>query len=199
MPNNETELWGQIRFVRPDVLDKSFYQFRNKYFHLARNGEQMAPLQGKVMNRMMMRNIMMQGWRYTITPFMRDHLLHKLKPFTHWMKKEEALDLPEKIDQIREVQLSGPEVEAYRDMKNHLVAEIGGQVIAAPVAMTKVMKLRQVTSGFMYGQNSDALVVGKSKLHELEDTIEQLGDQQVIIFVEFHYEIEAIQQLLMSR
>lgn len=199
MPNSELELWGQVRFIRSDIFDKSFYAFRNTYFHLERNGEQMAPLQGKVMNRMMMRNIMMQGWRYTITPFMREHIMFKLKPFTHWMKKEEAIDLPEKIDQVREVSLSGPEAEAYRDMKNYLVTEIGGQMIAAQVALAKLMKLRQVTSGFMYDADGKAGVVGRSKINELEDTVKQLGTQPVIIFVQFHYEVESIRAMLAKK
>jgi SNF2 family DNA or RNA helicase len=199
MPNSELELWGQVRFVRPEAFDKSFYKFRNTYFHLERNGEAMAPIQGKVMNRMMMRNIMMQGWKYTITPFMREHIFHKIKPFTHWMKKDDALDLPEQIEQIREVSLSGPESEAYRDMKNYLVTEIGGQTIAAQVALAKIMKLRQVTSGFIYDAQSTAQVIGKTKLNELENVLEQLGEQPAVIFVEFHYEIEAISALIAKK
>lgn len=199
MPNSELELWGQVRFVRPEAFDKSFYAFRNKYFHLSRNGETMAPLQGKMMNRMMMREIMMKGWKYTITPFMREHIMYKIKPFTHWVKKEDALDLPERVDQVREVSMSGPEAEAYRDMKKYLVTEIGGQMIAAQAALAKILKLRECTSGFIYDENGAAHDLGKSKLNELEDTLEELGNQQVIIFIEFKHEVETIKAMLAKK
>jgi SNF2 family DNA or RNA helicase len=199
MPNSELELWGQARFVRPDVFDKSFYAFRNRFFHLERAGEVMAPLQGKMVSRAFMQEIMRKGWRYAITPFNREHLMYRLKPFTAWVKKEDALDLPEKITQIREVVLSQAEQAAYKTMRNQLVAEIQGQEVAAQVALAKVMKLRQATSGFMYDTNSNALVSGRTKLNELDDAVEQLGDQPVIVFAEFHYEIEAIRAMLAAK
>lgn len=199
-PNSELELWGQVRFLRSDVFDKSFYAFRNTYFHLEKNGQTMQQqVQGRVMNRMMMRNIMMQGWKYSITPFMREHIMHKIKPFTHWKKKEDALDLPEKVDQVREVQLSADEQRAYSDMKNHLVAEIGGQTIAAQVALAKISKLRECTAGFMYNADGTAMNLGKSKLNELEDTLEELGDQQVIIFIEFKHEVNMVKAMLAKK
>ena len=198
MPNSELELWGQVRFVQPEAFDKSFYQFRNKFFHLERMGEQMLT-QGKIVTRMMMRQIMMQGWKYTITDFNRKHLMHKIAPFTHWMKKKDALELPEKVDQYREISLSGPEIAAYREMKDYLVTEIGGQMIAAQVALTKMMKLRQVTSGFMYDEGHQARQIGNSKLNELEDVLEELGDQQVLIFAQFHFEIDSIKALIAKK
>lgn len=198
MPNSELELWGQIRFLRSDIFDKSFYAFRNKYFHLERNGKQMQG-QGQIMTRQMMRTIMMQGWKYTISQFNREHLMFKIKNCAHWVRKEDAIDLPEKIDQIREVTLSGPEMSAYNNMRDNLVAEIAGQTVAAPVALTKIMKLRQATSGFLYNADGTALPTGKTKIHELEDTIEELGSRQAIIFVEFHYEIEQISAMLAKK
>lgn len=198
MPNSEMELWAQMRFVNPTIFDKSFYAFRNTHFHLERAGEIMAP-QGRVMSRQMMREIMMKGWRYSITPFMREHLMRKVRPWSHWVKKADALDLPEQVDQVREIALSRPEQEAYRDLRNYLVTEIGGEMVAAPVALAKLMKLRQVTSGFVYNAEGKALPVGTSKLDELADTIEQCGDQQVLIFIEFKHEIEMIRDMLTKK
>ncbi len=198
MPNSELELWAQLRFVRPDSVDKSFYQFRNAYFTLTRNGQTM-PTQGGFMTRSMMSEIMRKGWKYTISQEAREKLMTTIKPYTFWMRKEDALDLPEQVDQVREVTLSGPERDAYETMKRHLVVELAGQEIAAPVMLAKIMKLRQLTSGFAYNCDGAALPVGESKLRELEDTIEQAGDQPVLIFAEFHHEIEQVRAMLAKR
>ncbi len=198
MPNSELELWAQLRFVRPDAVEKSFYHFRNAYFALTRNGQTM-PTQGGFMTRSMMSEVMRKGWKYTIMPGAREKLMASIKPYTYWMRKEEALDLPEQVDQVREVTMSGPERDAYETMKRHLVVELAGQEIAAPVALAKLMKCRQITSGFAYNCDGQALPIGESKLNELDGVIDQLGDQPVLIFAEFYHEIEQIRAMLAKR
>ncbi len=199
MPNSELELWGQINFVNPFMLNKSFYAFRNTHFHLERNGQVMH-LRGRFVTRDEMREILSSGWRYLITPGERSRLMDMIKPFTHWVKKEEALDLPEKIDEIREVTLSAKEQNAYDEMEKYLVTEIEGTEIAVQVALAKLMKLRQVTSGFLYSETHEAVEIGRSsKLKELEEILEELGHQQVIIWVQFHHEVRAVQKLIADK
>jgi SNF2 family DNA or RNA helicase len=199
MPNSESELWGQINFIKPSVLHKSFYGFRNTYFHLERNGEEMH-LRGRFVTRNEMREILSSGWRYAISSEKRYRLMEEIKPFTHWVKKEEALDLPEKIDEIREVTLSPKERDAYDEMEEYLVTEIDGTEIAVQAALAKIMKLRQVTSGFLYSETHEAVEIGRSsKLKELEEILEELGNQPVIIWVQFHHEVRAVQKLIADK
>lgn len=205
-PNSEVEFYAQIKFIDPTLLPDSFYAFRNTYFHLGR-GNQVMHTQGRVMTRALMSQVFQQGWKYQITAENRESLLRQISPVCHWVKKEDALDLPEKIDEIRLVKLNPNERRAYNDMKNHLVAEIktGRQVsgqqetqfVTAEVALAKLMKLRQMTSGFAYDENHVALRPGRSsKMRELEDVLEELGNRQVIIWVQFHEEVEAISDLI---
>jgi SNF2 family DNA or RNA helicase len=205
-PNSELEFWAQAKFIKPDSFPDSFFAFRNIYFHLGR-GNQVMPLRGKVLSRGMMAEIFQNGWKYMITPQNREALMKQLAPFCHWVRKEDALDLPEKIDEIRMVRLNPNERKAYNEMKTHLVAEIrtgrqrGGAPevtqVVAEVALAKLMKLRQLTSGFAYDENHDAQRPGRSsKMRELEDLLEELGPQQVIIWVQFHEEVERIAELL---
>lgn len=196
MPNSELELWGQISFVDTGILPDSFYAFRNKYFHLERNGKQMN-LAGQYMSRREMRTILSKGWKYTISSYNRQVVMAKIRPHTHWMKKADALDLPDKIDQVREISLTAKERKAYRDMERHLVAEIDGEQITAQVALTKLMKLRQATSGFFYTETGSVAQIGRSsKLKELEEILEELGGQQVIIWAQFHHEVESIKSFI---
>jgi len=198
MPNSEAELWGQISFVRPYLLPHSFYAFRNTYFHLERDGEIMTT--GRYVSRDEMREILTQGWKYEITAESQRQLMHEISPVTHWVKKEEALDLPEKIDEVREVQLSAKESKAYEEMRDLLVTEIEGQEITAQIVLTKLMKLRQATSGFFYAEDGKAVEVDKaSKLKELEEVIEELGVQPLIIWVQFHHEVHVIQRMLAAK
>jgi Superfamily II DNA/RNA helicases, SNF2 family len=196
-PNSELELWGQMKFVNNDLLHDSFYAFRNTYFHLGRGRQVMHVPQGKVMSRGMMRELLGSGWKYQITDEMRERLMEKIKPFVHWVKKSDALDLPEKIDELREVRLNPNEKRMYKEMEKLLITEVKGTAVTAEVALAKLMKLRQASAGFLYDEEHNALRPGKSsKMRELEDTLEDLGNQQVIIWVQFTEEVAAIGRLI---
>jgi SNF2 family DNA or RNA helicase len=205
-PNGEWEFWAQAKFVNPNSLPDSFFQFRNTYFHLGR-GNQVMPSNGRMMSRGMMAEIFSQGWKYMISQENRERMINQIKPLCHWVKKEDALDLPEKIDQMRMVRLNPNERRAYNDMRKHLVAELKTgrivdgkavtEAITAEVALAKLMKLRQLTSGFAYNENHVAMLPGKSsKLRELDNLLEELGDRQVIIWIQFHDEVDRIKELL---
>lgn len=201
MPNCETEGWGQSRFIKEDSFPASFFQFRNQYFHLARGNQVMADMRGRVMTKGLMAQIFQQGWKYCITPEKREALINRMS-FAHWVCKEDALDLPEKIDEIRYVRFNPNEKKAYESMRKHLVAEIKNgkntEEIVAEVCLAKLQKLRQITSGFCYNEEHDALHPGRSsKMRELKDTLEEVvGKKQAIIWINFREEVYAISEML---
>jgi len=129
-----------------------------------------------------------------------------MAPFAHWVCSEDALDLPEQIDEVRLIRMNPNERKMYNEMKTHLVAEIktgrqlGGQAevkqVTAEVALAKLMKLRQATSGFLYNEDHVALRPGRSsKMRELEDVLEEMGPKQVISGA-VHEEVESIMEML---
>lgn len=198
MPNSELELWGQMNFVEAELLHKSFYAFRNTYFHLERNG--IMRRGSAYMSKDELREIFSEGWKYAITDESRELLMSEIKPVTHWVKKEEALDLPEKVDETREVALSAQERQAYKEMENMLITEVDGVEVSVQIALSKLMKLRQVTAGFLYSEDGVPLPIGKSsKIKELENVLEELGKQQVIIWVQFHHEVREIEKLVREK
>ncbi len=188
-PNSEVEFWAQMRFLNEDIVPKSFYAFRNIYFHLQRNGQLMN---GKQYSSAALRDLFRQGWKYSITADKRTELMLSMNPHIHWVKKEDALDLPEKVDELRYVTLSAPEQKAYNEMRRHLITEIGSAEISVQVMLSKTMKLRQAVGGFMYGLAGETYHLGNSKLNELMDVLEELGDQPVIIWAQFHAEVKKI-------
>jgi|SRR3990167_714858 len=194
-PNSELELWGQISFLDDTILPRNFYAFRNLYFQFERNGKTIS---GHTYSRQALRELLMRGWKYTITPANREKLMKQIAPICHWVRKEDALDLPEKIDEVREVTLSSEEARSYKEMRTQLITEIGNSEIVAQVALAKIMKLRQITSGFAYDPDGAVCKIAErsSKIRELESVLEELGQKQVIIWVQFKEEVEQIKNLL---
>lgn len=195
-PNIEWEYWSQMTFLRDGIFNPNFYAFKNQYFHLSR-GEQIMNVQGNFIPRNVAREIFSHGWQYAITEAKRLDMLARMRPWCSWRKKEECLDLPEEIDEEREVELSDDQKRAYKEMKEDLITVCSGQEIAVNIALAKIMKLRQITSGFVYNAAGQAVLFEKNpKLKELMDVLEELGDRQVVIWGNFNPEIEMIAKAL---
>lgn len=192
-PNGPVEYWGQLTFLDENALHKSFYGFRNTYFHLARGGEVM---QGRFMSRQQAREIFSHGWEYAISQENLARLMAKINPYVFRAKKEECLDLPDQVDEVRLVELSTEQHKHYLELKRHLITELAGQFVTAQVALAKIMKLREVTSGFLMLNEKPLAIANPVKIKELSALLEELGNQPVIIWGNFVWEIEAIQKLL---
>lgn len=195
-PNCETEYWAQMQFVNAGIFHPSFYAFRNTWFHLERNGVRMVT-QGAFMTKAAARDIFGKGFKYEITAANREKLMKTISSWCHWGKKADCLDLPERIDEIRTVELGAKQRKIYNDLKRHMIAEIRGSEITAQAALTKLMKLREVTSGFAFNDQGEALEIGESpKIDELIDVVQESGNQQMIIWANFHWEIRKIREAL---
>jgi len=197
-PNVETEYHSQISFVADRIFHPSFYAFRNYYFHLQRGKQAM---QGQVLSKSLARELFSKGWKYQITPQKKLQLTQKLQQVCHFAKKKDCLDLPEQIDEFRSVEMSKDQARFYNEMRRDAITEIRGSEIVATVALAKLMKLRQATSGFMIDTLAQAKEIPgpNPKLKELMDLLEEAGDNQAIIWCNFHWEIETIEKLLTNK
>lgn len=197
-PNSEEEYWAQMEFVCPNLLGKSFPKFKRTYFYLRGRGG--VPLQSEGLSRAAMAELFRrQGAEWCITAEKRAALFQVIGPWIHAAKKDECLDLPEQIDEVRLVQMGPKQRVAYKQMKNLLVAQINGEDVVAQVALTKLMKLREITSGFAFSEDGTIVETECPKLKELDQILDELGDRQVIIWGQFTWEIERIVQALNAR
>lgn len=189
-PNTMTEYWSQMMFVDKRIFHNSFYAFRNTYFHLQR-GEQTMPAM-TFMTKDQYKNIFGKGFKYAITTQSKEKLIRQMQPWAIWIKKEDCLKLPEEVDLSRSIILSKEERKAYNDMQKHLVAIIEQEAIAATNALSKIVKLREITSGFLINYEGKLQSFGNSKINELKDVLEELGDKQAIIWVNFQHEVDRL-------
>lgn len=194
-PNGLHELYSQAKVVDPNSVPRSFFTWRRDWFYLGRGTRMMAE---PPPSRDAMRTLFQHGWEWKITDVKRDQLLARLAPITSWVRKADALDLPEKTYVMRHVTLSPAEHQAYESMRRELVVEFAKETVTAEIALTKLMKLRQLSSGFCYGQQGTHRT-GESRLRLLLEVLEELGSQPVIIWANFREEIEQISNTLGDR
>lgn len=195
-PNSELEYWAQMEFVRPGVLHESFFGFRNTFFHM-QNKYTGKVQTGQFMTRYQAQEMFRTGWGYEITDARRSELMARIAPYCHRRRKEECLDLPDEMDEVRHVELGAKQAKAYGELRRALITEISGEHVVAAVALAKLMKLREIISGFALTSDGKALEIGESaKMKELEAIVDELGSAQAIIWCEFQWEIRQIQAFL---
>jgi len=193
-PNGLHEIHAQIRVVDPDCLPRSFYTFRRTYFYLGRGSKMLSDAPP---NRAAMQELFRQGWEWKITDEKRDQLLARIAPICSWVRKSDALQLPERITTIRHVTLSPQEQRAYDQMKQQLVVEFERETVTAEIALTRLQKLQQIANGWVYGETTHR--IGTSRLTVLLETLEELGPQPVLIFAMYRESIAQIAEALGDR
>jgi len=182
-PNSELELWGQIKIVTGSGskgFNDNFYAFRGKYFRNIFQGKSVQ------FQKWVLRKQLDDG------SDAKQSLLSAMSPYADVVRKRDALDLPEKVEMVRQVELSPAEQEVYDKMEDDCVVRFADEDVLAVNAISEIGKLRQATSGFMYGSDGTHRV-GKTKLDELKDVLAEIGDNQVIIWANFIEEIHSIQ------
>jgi SNF2 family DNA or RNA helicase len=193
-PNDEAEYWAQIAFVDPTIFPDNFFKFRYKYFNLMRGGYEVNMEGG--LSRSELSGLIKKGFRFTLKNALRQEFYEKIKQIAYFVKKEDVLDLPEQMDEYAEVELTDSQRRMYNDMKYRLITEINEKNIVAQTALTKLMRLRQICSGFSRSDEGTSERTDNPKLRILEETLDELGKHQVMIFCQFHEEIQDVKKLL---
>ncbi len=196
-PNSEEEYWPQITFIRDGTFPSSFYAFRNYYFHLARGGQTLPS--GSFLTKDVARNLFSKGFKYELSRDSRAQMIRQMAPCCFYVKKAECLDLPDQISEVRKFELPPDIRKVYDAMNKKLVAEVNGREVAATVALAKIVKLREICSGFLLDGDRALKAKSNPKLKELAAVVEEIGDAQAIIWCEFRQEIEDLKALLGHR
>lgn len=175
-PNTPLEYWAQIKLVTGpgnEVFNDNFFVFRSKFFYsidLGRTG--------------------IKIWKFRKTMFAE--FCYCLSKVAHVCRKD-ILNLPGQVHHIHDIQLSQKEQAAYDSFKRDLVLELGKESVIAASALTEVMKLRQLTSGFIYGDNTHQ--IGLTKYMYQKELLSQNNTDQHIIWINFKQEAELLKGL----
>lgn len=115
---------------------------------------------------------------------------------THKAVKEE-MHLPEPIETVVPVQLDSHERAAYTEMEKKLVVELPPAAFAdAPIVLSKILRLQQITSGFLKDTQGVEHAIGTSKLDVCAELLEERRVQHVVVAFRFGWEKRALQERL---
>jgi hypothetical protein len=122
------------------------------------------------------------GYNWTLKGYADAVITDKIGSLVHLITDNKVKVLPTKRETVIKFDMPAGTREIYTEMKKHLVAD---DVEAANEAV-KSGKLRQIASGFMYGENGKVSVHLDTKRTEtVMDWCAELQDKPGLIFYEF--------------
>ncbi len=126
-----------------------------------------------------------------------DELKEKLDRFSFRVKKEECLDLPEKLYVKREVDLTDEQATAYSQMKTLALAQFDQGLMSTVNALTQLMRLHQIVCGHVKLDNGTLMPIPNKRVEELLSVVEET-DGKMIIWATYRHDIIAIKTALQA-
>ena len=172
------DLYQQCAFLSDDCLNvSSFYVFQARYCVTVE------------------RQLNTHSFKQVVGYSRLDELKEKLDRFAYRVKKEECLDLPDKLYVKREVDLTPEQLKYYNEMKAFAMAQIDGGLVSTVNALTQLMRLHQIVCGHVKLDDGTVIELPNKRLDELLAIVEET-DGKLIIWANYRHDIEAIKLAL---
>jgi SNF2 family DNA or RNA helicase len=172
------DLYQQCAFLSDDCLDcPSYYSFQARY----------AVTIERQLSSHSFKQIV--GYRHL------DELKTKIDRFAFRVKKEECLDLPDKLYVKREVDLTDEQVNAYNQMRTLALAQFDTGIVSTVNALTQLMRLHQIVCGHVKLDDGTVRPLANKRVDELLAIVEET-DGKMIIWANYRHDIEAIKLAL---
>jgi len=133
------------------------------------------------------------------------HLQSLILPHSYRRTKKECLDIPDKIYQVANIQMSLEQRRLYNSMNEEGILEFEDFSVLAPSHIVKLIRLQQITGGFVPKDEGEGSPVGipiegpNPKLNYLMDAVENDYHGKTIIWAKFIFEIQIIVQALKQK
>ena len=112
------------------------------------------------------------------------------------MKAEDYLELPDYIEDVIPVKLDDKAQKAYDKLERDMILDVQDQEITATSAAVLNGKLLQLCSGAVYDQDHNVAPVHDCKVEAFLETLEQIGEEHVLVFYWFQHERDRLVQAL---
>jgi len=173
MPHSPLDIYAQYRFLDPGVFGTSFNRFRNRY-------------------------AIMGGYedRQVMDYQNEDELSKKWGAIAYICKSEDVLDLPGWLPIERTFELDTKTRKAYGVIENDFILGVNNGTVTATNALTKLLRLQQITSGYVRDDEGIDHRIGDEKASLLADVLEDFATTEpIVIFARFKHDIAVIREV----
>ena len=176
LPHSPLDAFGVYRAADPELFGKTFTTFRARY----------AVTDYKFPG-------IVRAWTN------QDEMRAKLATITQTVKKDDVLKLPDQMHVRRYVELEPAARRIYDSVATQFWAEVDDGAIVAGNALTRLLRLQQLTSGVAVTADERLLRIDEGKNRALSDILEGLPDDEpVVVFSRFRADLLAVAQCAKS-
>lgn len=159
------EIWAQYNFLDPGIFGR-YSEFEKRYCLL---------------------NQFYKPWKYLNVEELKERIfIHAYR-----ITKEECLDLPDKLPP-EHYQMENKEKALYREMLQNFIAELD---IEAKNPLSRMVKLRQICSGFIMDDGGEVHALKCEKQNALKEFLDG-WEKKLVIFAEFKQSLKDVAQVL---
>jgi len=173
MPHSPRDIYAQGRAIAPDVFGKSKIAFELQYC-----------VKGGFGN-------------YQILDYKnQDDFKRKLDSFCFRVTKEEALDLPEEVHVTLPFHMEGEIKDIYKQLERDFYIQLENGEVTASNALVKLLRLQQITSGFVKDDNGNEIIIGDGKVRLLLSLLSDIpSTTPVVVFCRFKKDLSIVRDV----
>ncbi len=165
------DVYTQFNFLSPTILScGSFFAFKNRYGVWEKQYAHGRSYQALVQYKNMA------------------NLIQMTRPHSFRVTAKECLDLPDRQYTQIKFELSPKQQGIYDNLCENLIAEMNGQRIEAPLALTKLLRLQQITGGFFPSELNNQIDYPNKRMEEAHAFIQNIPGK-IIIWARFVIEL----------
>ena len=185
MPHSPMDIFAQYRALDPTIFGTSYHKFENQYARL--EPREVPDLRDRRKTRTISHIV---GFKN------QDEMEEKFRRIAFQVNSEDVLDLPPLHKTYPRVMMSAGR-RVYDEMETSFQAELdSGELAKASNALSKLLRLQQITSGFTVESDEHTIVpVDDSKARALKEILETIGpDEPVVVFARFLQDLRTIKE-----
>jgi len=172
MAHSPLDIYAQYRALDKSIYGTSFTRFRSRY----------AVMGG--FNRMQ------------VVGFQREAELRNLfYSRAYRVESDDVLDLPPTLSINLMCELGKQGQRLYTEMQEEFIADVEGGQITASNALSRLLRLQQITSGYGRLEDGSDVEVDTAKAKVLEDTLHDIGSQPVVVFTRFIHDLDVVHRV----
>ena len=172
MAQSPLDIYAQYRALDKGIYGTSYARFKSRY-------------------------VVMGGWNnQKIVGYQHEEeFQEKFYSIAYRVEAADVLDLPPLLTVTRTCELGPKARKLYRALERDFVADLEEGRITAANALTRLLRLQQMTSGYAHTEDDLDVEVDTTKAELLADLLEDMGSEPVVVFARFKHDLEVVHRV----
>jgi SNF2 family DNA or RNA helicase len=125
-----------------------------------------------------------------------DEMNARMYSIAYRVRAADVLDLPPAVHVERTCELEPKAMKHYKELWRDFVTEVDGGTVTAANAMVKLLRLQQLTSGYLRTEEGEDVEVSKAKAGLLTEIFTDLDTvEPVVVFCRFRADLDTVRQM----